>query len=287
MTEAEPKTVGEIISSAVLRLSEAGCPSPEADVEQLALHATGWSRTELILSRRDPVPGDSPLVTVLPGLIGRREAREPLQHIVGSAPMMDLDLLVGPGVFVPRPETELLVDWAATRLKPGDTVVDLCTGSGAIALGIASRVPGLRVIGVEADPRALEWARRNAERISTGSTVELVLDDATRPDLLADLTGECAAVLSNPPYVPEATPVDPEVRADPHHAVFGGDDGLDVIRPMMGNIMRLLHDGGVTAVEHDDDGAPGVAGAFRDAGFGEPTVHRDLAGRDRFTTAVR
>lgn len=285
MTDSD-LTVGEIISSAVVRLSGAGCPSPEADVEQLALHATGWSRTELILTRRDFVPADSPLVRVFPELIGRREAREPLQHIIGTAAMMDLDLLVGPGVFVPRPETELLVDWAAQRLNAGDLVVDLCTGSGAIALGVAALVPGVHVIGVEADPVALEWARRNAERITTNSTVEFIAGDATDPELLTEFTGRCTAVLSNPPYVPEETAVDPEVRADPHHAVFGGVDGLDVIRPMMKNIKRLLNDASFTAIEHDDDGADGVAQAFFEAGFSNPTVHRDLAGRDRFTTAV-
>ncbi|WJY99565.1 Release factor glutamine methyltransferase [Corynebacterium hansenii] len=285
------------------------------------MHVSGRSRTDLVLSRRDPVgPGD-PLLADLPALVDRRVAREPLQHILGTAPMGRLELAVGPGVFVPRPETELLAEWCIGFLgktplddaperreadgagKPGPVVVDLCTGSGALALAIADAVPAASVTGVELDPAALEWARRNAaacrelwagERAPRTGGVRVIAGDVTDPALvadggaLADLRGRVDLVVSNPPYVPLAADVGPEVRHDPHHAVFGGDDGLDVIRPMMNNVLALLKPGGAVAIEHDDDSGADMTELFAGTGIlRDIGVHRDLAGRDRFTVARR
>lgn len=304
-----PRTVGEALAAAEAVLARAGVASPRADAEALAQHASGRSRADLVLSRRDVLDDADPLATALPGLVGRRAAREPLQHILGTAPMLDLELAVGPGVFVPRPETELLVDGAVsvlrTMIRGGirrPVVVDLCTGSGAIALAVADLVPSACVVGVEKSPAALDWALRNLERCrgrwaaapGPDRDVRIVAGDVTDPAILADggalagLAGRADAVLSNPPYVPESADVDPEVRADPHDAVFAGDTGLGVIRPMMTVVHTLLRPGGHAAVEHDDDGAAGVTAAFAEAGgFRDVACRRDLVGRDRFTVATR
>ncbi|WP_448851138.1 peptide chain release factor N(5)-glutamine methyltransferase [Corynebacterium sp. 335C] len=304
-----PRTVGAALAAAEAELAAAGVASPRADAEALALHCSRRSRADLLLSRNDSLDDGDPLASALPDLVRRRAAREPLQHILGTAPMMGLELAVGPGVFVPRPETELMVDEAAGVLREmirdgvrRPVVVDLCTGSGAIALAVADLVPSARVVGVEKSDAALEWALRNAavcrrrweEAPGPERDVSLVSGDVTDPAILEDggalagLAGLADVVLSNPPYVPEPTPVDPEVRADPHDAVFAGETGLDVIRPMMGVVRALLRPGGFAAVEHDDDGAEGAAAAFADAGgFRGVACRRDLAGRDRYTTARR
>lgn len=317
-----PHTVGSVLAGVASALAAAGCASPQADAEQLMMHVSGRSRTDLILSRRDPLADGDPLLADLPALVARRVAREPLQHILGTAPMGRLELAVGPGVFVPRPETELLAEWcvgvlgkntlddAPERRKaeaPGEhgpVVVDLCTGSGALALAIADQVPAASVTGVELDPVALDWARRNVascrklwagERAPRGGDVRVIAGDVTDPALvdgdgapLADLRGRVDLVASNPPYVPLATGVEPEVGHDPHHAVFGGDDGLDVIRPMMTIVSALLKPGGAVAIEHDDDSGADVSAVLAGTGlFRDIETHRDLAGRDRFTTAIR
>lgn len=298
-------TVGSLLDAAAAALAAAGCPSPRTDAEQLMMHVTGRSRTDLILSRRDVVGDCDPLLTRLPAAIARRAAREPLQHIIGTAPMLGLELEVGPGVFVPRPETELLAEWSVAALDddPAPLVVDLCTGSGALALAIADAVPGATVTGVELDEVAYGWAHRNlarchrrwaAQPTAGRGGVTMVRGDATDPGLVADagplagLRGHVDLVVSNPPYVPLAAEVGPEVRHDPHGAVFGGDDGLDVIGPMMNVVLELLRPGGIVAIEHDDSSGADVAALMAATGhLRDVAVHPDLAGRDRFTTAVR
>ena len=166
-----------------------------------------------------------------------------MQHLLGTAPFRHLELAVGPGVFIPRPETELLAGWVieqARRLAgprgDGLRVVDLCSGSGAIALAVAQELPGASVVAVERSPAALEWLRRNAAgRAAAGDTpVEVVAADVTAPDLLAGLTGRVDLLAVNPPYVPDAVEVPAEVAGhDPAEAVFGGPDGLAVIRPLI------------------------------------------------------
>lgn len=260
-----------------------GVASPLNDAKLLAAHVLGCHPMELILH-------DPELPEEFDELVRRRAAREPLQHILGIAPMGHLDLHVGPGVFVPRPETELLGAWTVERLqgmgvdKP--RVVDLCTGSGALACYVASLVQSASVTAVELDDVARKWAVRNVSQL--GLNVDVVAGDVTDSDLLPELVGCVDAVVSNPPYVPEGTPVEPEVRADPHHAVFSGQTGMDVIDKMVPVMVRMLRVGGVLGIEHDDATAPLVDAVLTAQGcLSEITSHQDFAGRDRFVTAVK
>ncbi|WP_280211780.1 peptide chain release factor N(5)-glutamine methyltransferase [Nocardia cyriacigeorgica] len=277
---------------AVETLQAAGVPSPRADAEQLAAHVLGVPRARLLLA---------PLLTPeqraeLHELVRRRAQRIPLQHLVGRAAMGRIDLEVGPGVFIPRPETELVFAWALAHLEAvrhdhTPVVVDLCTGSGALALAIAHARPDAEVHAVEIDPAALKWARHNADlRIAAGDTpITLYADDATDPALLTELNGRVDIVVSNPPYIPVGAELDPEVADhDPHRALFGGPDGLDVIRGLVPTIARLLRPGGGTAIEHDDSNGSALAALLTGTGaFTEITEHPDLAGKPRFVAAVR
>ncbi|MBF6193179.1 peptide chain release factor N(5)-glutamine methyltransferase [Nocardia sp. CDC186] len=279
------------INEAVETLRTAGVHSPQADAEHLAAHVLGVQRTRLMLT---PLVSPAQLAAYRE-LVARRAERIPLQHLIGTAVMGALDLAVGPGVFVPRPETELLYAWALAQLEalPHDhapVVVDLCTGSGALALAVAHTRPDAEVHAVELDPAALVWARRNADdRIAAGDTpITLYADDATDPALLTDLNGRVDIVVSNPPYIPEGAPLDPEVADhDPSIALFGGPDGLAVIRGMIPNITRLLRPGGATAIEHDDTNGSGVAALLTATGaFTDVVEHPDLAGKPRFVAAT-
>ncbi|MBC7302009.1 MAG: peptide chain release factor N(5)-glutamine methyltransferase [Nocardia sp.] len=280
-----------LIVRAAARLAEAGVGSPMPDAENLAAHVLGTERMRLaLIPMVEPEVADRYLA-----LIDQRAARIPLQHLTGTAAMGEIDLAVGPGVFVPRPETELLFAWALAHLAtlPHDhapIVVDLCTGSGALALAIAHARPDAEVHAVELDPDALVWARRNADaRIAEGDTpITLYADDVTGPTLLTPLTGRVDLVIANPPYIPEAAILDPEVADhDPHRALFGGPDGLDVIRAMIPTIARLLRPGGATGIEHDDTNGGGVAALLAAAGFADVVEHIDLAGKPRFVVARR
>jgi release factor glutamine methyltransferase len=203
-----------------------------------------------------------------------------------------IDVAVGPGAFVPRPETELLVAWALDRPLPSAPVaVDFCSGTGAIALAIVHARRDARVFAVERDPAALEWLRRNATlRVGAGDhPIEVVAGDVTDPAVLGDLDGHVDLLLCNPPYVPDGTPVPAEVgEHDPAAAVFGGSDGLAVIRPVVSRAVSILRTDGWVGIEHDESQDRAVAGLLAGAAaFAETTVHTDLAGRPRFTTARR
>ncbi len=278
-----------LIVEAADRLAEAGVGSPMPDAEYLAAHVLGTERMRLAL-----IPLIEPeIADRYRALIEQRAARIPLQHLTGTAPMGEIDLAVGPGVFVPRPETELLFAWALAYLEtlPHDhtpIVVDLCTGSGALALAIAHARPDAEVHAVELDPDALTWARRNADtRIAAGDTpITLHADDVTDPALLTLLTGCVDLVVSNPPYIPAAATLEPEVADhDPHRALFGGPDGLDVIREMIPTVARLLRPGGATGIEHDDTNGGGVAALLAADDFTGIAEHTDLAGKPRFVVA--
>lgn len=268
-------------------LAAAGVPSPRSDAELLAAHVLGVERGRLVL-----VPmveeGDAGR---LRRLVARRAAREPLQHLLGWVAMGDVQVAVGPGVFVPRPETELLFAWALAFLEahpPRPVVVDLCSGSGVLALAVANARPDAQVHAVEADPAAAAWARRNIDQqAGQGDTpVTLHQADVTDPGLLPGLAGGVDLVVANPPYVPSGTAVDPEVARDPARAVFAGPDGLEVIRPMLATVTRLLRPGGGVGVEHDDSHGQEVPRLLAAAGFAAVACHRDLAGRPRFTVGV-
>jgi len=279
------------IIEAVSVLEEAGVPSPRADAELLAAHLLGIERTRLGL-----VPlVDAAMVDAYRAMIAQRAKRIPLQYITGTSAMGEIDLAVGPGVFVPRPETELLLGWALAFLESyprrSPVVLDLCTGSGALALAIAHARPDAVVHAVELEPKALAWARRNAEyRASQGDTpIVLHQGDVTDRDLLTELEGGVDVIVANPPYIPEGAELEPEViDHDPHSALFGGPDGLSVIKPMVSNIARWLRIGGAVAVEHDDTNGAQTAELFAQRRvFGEVAEHPDLAGRPRFVVAMR
>lgn len=291
-TAAGRTALRPVIEEVSEKLRAAGVPSPRADAELLAAHLLGVERPRLALV---PMVEAAMLERYLE-LIERRVRREPLQHLTGVAAMGEIDLEVGPGVFVPRPETELLFAWALAWLEtlPHDRppiVVDLCTGSGALALAVAHARPDARVHAVEIDADALRWARRNADvRIADGDTpIVLHADDVTDPALLTELNGRVDLVLSNPPYIPDGAELEPEVAGhDPHRALFGGPDGLDVIRAMLPTVTRLLRPGGATGIEHDDTNGSALAALLRDSGaFTHVVEHPDLAGRPRFVVARR
>ncbi|MCA1008109.1 peptide chain release factor N(5)-glutamine methyltransferase [Rhodococcus hoagii] len=279
------------IIEAAAELERAGVPSARVDAELLAAHLLGVERTRLGL-----VPlVDPSVIEEYRKLVARRAERIPLQYITGSTAMGSISLEVGPGVFVPRPETELLLAWALAHLEASGlrapVVLDLCTGTGALALAIAHARPDAVVHAVELQPQALAWARRNADRRGeAGDTpINLVQGDVTDRTLLTELEGGVDLVVSNPPYIPEGAVLDPEVADhDPHTALFGGADGLSVIKPMVNNIARWLRIGGAVGVEHDDTNGSQVAELFRARRvFDRVVEHPDLAGRPRFVVAHR
>jgi release factor glutamine methyltransferase len=278
------------IRRATARLAQAEVDSPRADAEQIAAHVHGVPRGQL-----HRVPDDKFDVRFW-AAVDRRAAREPLQHITGTAHFRYLELAIGPGVFAPRPETEVMTGWAVDALRAmpvtGPVAADLGTGSAAIALSLALEVPQVRVHAVEADPLAQAYAKRNiaayAEREPhAGRRVRLLSADFR--DVLRDRDGTLDLVVSNPPYIPLGAWVAPEVAEyDPPSALWGGDDGLDAVKVVQRTAARLLRDGGLVAVEHGAPQGPGVRAVFAVAGgWRDVTQHQDLAGRDRFVTAIR
>jgi release factor glutamine methyltransferase len=277
------------IAVAASRLADAGVESPRTDAELIAAHVHGVSRGALHTVPDvafDPRYWDD---------VARRASREPLQHITGLAYFRYLELEVGPGVFVPRQETEVMTGWAIEALREMDVaepvVADLGTGSGAIALAIAQEVPGARVHAVEADPLARQWAERNIARCAQASphtAGRVTLHDGDFAGALAAADGSVDLVISNPPYIPVGAWVPPEVgEYDPATALWSGQDGLDAIRVIERVAGRLLRSGGQVAVEH---GAPQGAAVYwvfaEEQGWRRTRNHVDLAGRDRFVTAA-
>src|ERR1700678_4087690 len=226
------------IDSATTLLAEAGIDSARYDAEELAAHVAGTERGRL------PLLGspDDTFFDHYNAAVAARSRRVPLQHLTGTAAFGQLTLSVGPGVFIPRPETEAILEWAVAQTLPvKPVVVDVCTGSGALALALARHLADARVIGIDDSDAALDYARRNVE----GSSVELVRADAAAPGLLAELDGRADLVVSTPPYVPDDAIVEPEVaQYDPPHAVFGGPDGMTVIAAVVRQAGRWLRPGG-------------------------------------------
>ncbi|KIU15006.1 peptide chain release factor N(5)-glutamine methyltransferase [Mycolicibacterium llatzerense] len=274
-------SVRQAIADAAAVLAAAGVDSARVDAEYLAAHAAGVDRARVMFAEPDPAfyPRFHDLVT-------RRAQRIPLQHLIGTAAFGPVEVQVGPGVFIPRPETEALLEWAMNQsLPPSPVIVDLCTGSGALALALAHTWPQAQVVAVEKSPEALVYARRNC----AGRAVEVLEADVTVPSLLADRDGTVDLLVSNPPYIPDGAELDPEViDHDPAAALFGGPDGMSVIVPIVALAARLLRPGGKLGIEHDDTTADQVVAALdRDGTFGDITARRDLTGRPRFVTATR
>lgn len=283
--ETVPPTVRlrAALAAATSRLADAGVSSARHDAEALAAHLLDCGRGDLVRHRDIDEAAYAELV-------GRRASREPLQHLTGRAYFRHVEVAVGPGVFVPRPETEVVagwaVDWLHAQASASPVVVDLGTGSGAIALALATEVPSARVHAVEIDPVAYSWAERNL----SGSGVELHLGDVTAA--LPALDGVADLVVANPPYIPYGAweSVEAEARDhDPGAALWGGgEDGLDVVRAVARTAARLLRAGGAVAVEHADVQGESAPAAFAATGdWHTVRDHRDLVGRPRFVTAIR
>ncbi|MEJ6490405.1 peptide chain release factor N(5)-glutamine methyltransferase [Leucobacter sp. USCH14] len=271
-----------------------GIEDPSADAELILAHVLGETRGRvqaLAVMRAEIAPGAA---TAAQDLAEERARRIPLQHLTGRAPFRSIELAVGPGVFVPRPETEIVAQFAIDALQsipdPEPIAVDLCTGSGALALALAHEVPGARVWAVELSPEAHAWAERNVAEWGDGR-VTLVRGDATAlPTIaeLAPLTGRVHVLVTNPPYVPSGmVPRDPEVRDhDPQLALYGGADGLDVVRSISRSARGLLVPGGTLVIEHAETQGRAIRELLLADGWRAAATHPDLTGRDRATTAL-
>lgn len=282
MTTSATTSMCSALDSAAAVLAGAGIDSARTDAELIAAHVAGMQRGLLMFAD----PPDAAFFLRFDEAVARRSQRIPLQHITGSAAFGPVTVHVGPGVFIPRPETEAMLEWAAVQsLPPRPVIVDLCTGSGALAIALAQRWPDARVIAVDDDQAALAYAHRNV----AASGVRLVRGDVADSSLLADLAGSADLVVSNPPYIPLGAELEPEVVAhDPHHALFGGPDGMDVIALVVARAAALLRPGGLLAVEHDDTTSAQTVDMITAAVvFDHVEPHRDLAGRPRFVTARR
>ncbi|QDP97059.1 peptide chain release factor N(5)-glutamine methyltransferase [Microlunatus elymi] len=284
---ADGRSVRELLATARSRLAAAGVDSPDVDARLLLAAAAEVDPSRLLIMN----VVDSAGVHRFETMLRRRESREPLQHITGIAYFRHVRLQVGPGVFVPRPETELMTGWAIDRLAEVErsgrvpVAVDLCTGSGAIARALADEAPAAELHAVELSEAAASWAARNL----AGTGVELRVGDMA--DAYRDLDGTVDVVVCNPPYIPLTAweSVQTEARDhDPELALFSGDDGLDAVRALTGVAARLLRAGGWVACEHAELQAESVPELFaRHGGFTEVRDHRDLSDRPRFTTARR
>lgn len=278
-----PVHVAIALNWAKAQLEAAGSPSPLAEARTLLAHAAGIDLAELVLMTRvDPLVAGR-----FADLVDRRASGVPVQHLTGAAHFRTVELEVGPGVFIPRPETEVMTGWGleaiATLAAP--VVVELCTGSGAIARAMAAEAPGAEIHAVEIDPVAADYAGRNL----AGTGVDLRVGDMAAA--FTDLDGTVDLVISNPPYIPlEAwESVQAEVRDhDPELALFSGADGLDAMQVVARVAARLLKPGGRVAAEHAEVQHEAVQQVFLDhGGFTTVRDHRDLTARWRFVTAVR
>ena len=283
--------VAEALASLRDRLAAAGVPSPEADSELLLGSVLGLSRGELLAHAHLGKELSAALGDALEALVQRREAREPLQHIVGRAPFMNFEVEVGPGVFIPRPETESLAERAISVAQSlgvderGLSVVDLCAGSGVLAISLARAVPWASVVALEVSPEASVYLERNVSRLAPSATVVC----ASVADFAKTLAqSSLDMIVANPPYIPDSEiPNDPEVFAhDPHLALFGGADGLDVVREIVALALHALRPGGVIMMEHSNLQGAAMAELLSANGFRTIHTEQDLLGRDRFTHAI-
>lgn len=275
-------SVRTLLAEATAQLAEAGVASPDYDAAELLAHVTGVRRMQLGL-----VKPTADQEAQYAALLARRAQREPLQHLTGTAAFRYRDLAVGPGVFVPRPETEVLVGWILDKIADVENplVVDLCSGSGAIAGAVATERPDSTVHAVELSAEACVWARQNLA--GTGAT----LHEGDIDGCLPELDGRVDAVISNPPYIPLTAweSVTAEVRDhDPALALWSGDDGLDEIKVVAATAARLLNPGGWFGCEHADVQGESAPAVFAATGqFTEVRDQLDLAGRHRFATGRR
>ncbi|MDQ1122824.1 peptide chain release factor N(5)-glutamine methyltransferase [Microbacterium trichothecenolyticum] len=287
---ATPGSVADVVRAVAARLASAGVPDAHVDAELLVAHVLDSSRggVQAAAIRGDRMPESA--AAALTPLVDRRCAREPLQHLTGLAPFRSMELAVGPGVFVPRPETEMVAQLAIDALRSvaseNPIAVDLGTGSGAIALALATEVPHARVYAAENSVDAFIWTKENVARIGARNVTLAFIDLA---DAFPELDGTVSVVASNPPYVPDdAIPRDPEVRLfDPPAALYGGPDGLDAVRQLSRVGLRLAHPGGTIVIEHGEWQGAAIREILAADGWRAAATHPDLTARDRATTAVR
>jgi release factor glutamine methyltransferase len=283
-------TIADFRDLAIVTLTDAGVSTPEADTDLLIAHTLGMSRGEVQAKALTGAQLRDDQLDELTEFLERRAAREPLQHITGVAYFRALELAVGPGVFIPRPETELVAQFALDVLRavPAEqpVAVDLGTGSGAIAFALATEVPNAIVYGVENSAEAFVWTTKNRS-LTGAANAKLVFGDLA--DALPELDGTVDVVISNPPYIPAgAIPRDLEVHLhDPKPALYGGVDGLDVVRIVSRTALRLLHPGGTVVIEHGELQGPAVAELLGADGWAAIATHKDLLGRNRATTALK
>jgi release factor glutamine methyltransferase len=278
----------DVVSHAAKKFEAAGIENAQVDAELIAAHILKFSRGEVQAALLTGFALSDEQAKQFAELSARRFSREPLQHITGVAYFRQLELSVGRGVFVPRPETESVVQIAIDELRSSPLeapiAVDLGTGSGAIALAMHTEVSKAEVQAVELSPEAHRFTSANFERYPGA---ELILGDMT--DAFNALNGSVSVVISNPPYIPVAmVPVDPEVHLfDPKLALYGGDDGLDLVRVVAKTAKRLLLEGGLVVIEHADTQSAEVCELLLAEGFIEVKAHKDLTGRDRAVSARR
>jgi release factor glutamine methyltransferase len=278
--------LSELLTRGSELLASVGIESAEVDTQLLAAHVLGISKGELHAKLfLDP---EIEQFQEIEELIRKRSERIPLQHLTGVAYFRNLTLAVGPGVFIPRPETEGVAELAiqALRAIPGEPIaVDLCTGSGAIAISMATEVPHAKVFAWELNPESEPWLRQNLR-----GNVELIMGDiADEHPLFDELAGSVDVVISNPPYIPNwAVPKDLEVHLhDPAMALYGGEDGLDIVRVVSHRAAELLKPGGFLVVEHAETQGQLVADLFQVDGWKNISIHKDLTGRDRSVSATK
>ena len=284
-------SLADSINRAEAKFADAGIETPRVDAELLVGWILNLSRGEL---QSALISGGAEFTSAqreqYETLAARRAAREPLQHLTGVAHFRNITLEVGKGVFVPRPETEwvtgLAIDAVRACASPEPIVFDLCAGSGAIGLAIATEIPNAQVIGVEKSVDAFGYTSRNYAKLAPTNGRAILADVADTPN---DLDGKVDVVISNPPYIPaQMVPIYPEVALhDPGLALYGGEDGLDVVRVVADVAARLLHPGGTLIIEHADMQGEAVRRLLLDKGWSQVRTHQDFNSRDRSVSAIR
>lgn len=280
--------VSALLSESSSKLKEAGVTSALVDAELLACYCLGVSRSELSLMVATNQEFPMETLEHFESALDRRVARHPLQHITGTAPFRHLELKVGPGVFTPRPETEQVVGLALEKISnsAGPLIVDLCAGSGAIAISLATEILGSTVFAVEKSKEAFAYLRDNAARYGLA---EANLRNEDLENSLPELDGKVDLVISNPPYIPnDAIPIDLEVQLhEPSMSLYGGVDGLDVVRQISSRALKLLKPGGLLVMEHADTQSSAIGKLLLAKGWLEIVARADLAGKERMVSALK
>jgi len=280
------------LKDATERLTRSGVASPQVDAELLLAHVTGVSRGEVLAWVHTDRSLTADQVVDWDRLLARREKREPLQHLTGTAAFMSFEVSVGPGVFVPRPETQALVEAAIDQAlamavgEEGVRILDLCSGSGVVAISLARAIPHANVSAVEASPEALAYLERNVENLAPNIRV-VALSVVECAEEFGDSGFDM--ILANPPYVPVSeVPNDPEVATyDPAMALFGGADGLDIVHHIQALVNSHLRPGGYLAIEHSNLQGDAVRAIMNSAGMRSVSTEKDFAERERFTHGFR